>query len=235
MSKNIDSINVSSQRPRPRVVLVVAFVAACAAAAAIALSGGLPGGGLGPGAALADAAEQTASVASGVAKATITAGDQKQETIVRFDGDDAEVTFDEFDADGEVLHRVIRSVGGQAYEQVDGGEWRALDSGGGNVFDVLHADIADSGLADAVRSASNVTRDGDVYRAQLEDGHEVQNGLLGLTSNTELADDVGVEVVAGEDGLIRRVTIEAGQITRTVTYTELGEPQDIAAPEIPAG
>lgn len=235
MSQTIASTSPSASRVRRRVSLAVAFAVACAAAAAIALGGGSSSGGLGPAAAIADAAQQTAQVASGVAQATITAGDRTQSTVVRFDGDDAEVAFDQVDAEGDTVQRVIRAVDGRGYEQVDGGAWRALDSQAeGDLLQSLRADIGNGGLVDAVRSASGVTQDGDVYRAQFDGGLALDNTLLGLTTGAPLAEGTEVEVVAGEDGLLRRVTIRSTGVQRTVTYSELGAPQDITAPDVAA-
>jgi hypothetical protein len=220
---------------RRRRVLATAggLAAACALAAAVALGGG-PGApaGLGPADALAQAARQTAAATSGVATTRIESGAVRLDIVLRFDGDDAEATIDQRDAGGAVEHRVLRLVDGVRYERLDDGAWRRLAGEGGDDVAAVRAQIGNRAVVELARAAADVVRDGDAYRATLaaQALAGIEDAPLGLGEGIS-PEAAPIEITAGDDGLIRRVSVDTGSSRHTVSYSELGTPQAIAAPE----
>lgn len=207
-----------------RIVALVAAAAVATAAALILALGGTSSSGTGLGAELASAAGNTSAVSSGVARAVIASGGQTQETVVRFDGANLD-----FSGAGQAT----RVVDGRGFVRGADGAWTEMEqSAETNAEDVTKADIVDTGIADLVRDAEGAVQDGNVFRARVgaDQLAGVENALLGLGEGTALAEGAVIEVeVAGD--LIRRVSIASGDVVRSVTYTDLNEPQEIVVPE----
>jgi hypothetical protein len=231
MTHDLDPAATPSRR---RALLLAGLLAACIAAAAIALAAGSSGGGLGPADALAEAAEGTAAVDSGVMSTSIaTADGTSLSYVVRFDGADGDAVIERRNAGGDVETTSLRLVDGMAYERGESGTWSARKAAAGESTDELRAEISNRILVDLARSADGVTRDGDVFRARLTAadliGLESSPLALGGGASPEGAE---VEVTAGDDGLLRRVSFKTGDSTHTTTYSELGRPQAVTAPEV---
>lgn len=210
-------------KSRRFVTLVAAAAVATAVALILALSGSSSDGG-GFGAELADAADSTAAVSSGVARAVVAAGGRTQESLVRFDGPNLEL---------EAAGQAVRVVDDQGFTRAADGTWTEVaESAATSADDVTKADILDTKIIDVVRAAEGAVQDGNVYRARVGSGQNVSidNALLGLGEGSQLAEGSIIEVeVAGE--LIRRVSVASGDVVRSVTYSELNQPQEITAPE----
>jgi hypothetical protein len=219
-------------RVRRRLTLAGGLGVACALAAVVALGAGSGTGGLGPADALAQAAEKTAAVTSGVARTLIVAPDGAQvETVIRFDGEDAEATVNQRDAGGTTDELARRVVDGVRYERGQDGSWNVVKGDGSHDADSVRAEIGNRALYDLVRAATDVTRDGDVYKAQVPAKalRGLENVPLGL-GEVAPAEEVPVEITAA-NGLITSVSIDSQLGRYTVAYSKLGEPQSIAAPE----
>jgi hypothetical protein len=221
-------VSITRTRRRPLALAAVALATA-GGAIAVALSGGST---LGPAEALAQAAEQTAQVTSGVVHTRIeVAGGPTANVVARFDGDDVDVVYDQPTEDGGLQQKAVRAVDGSAFQRTGDEPWRPVEASPGATVAELRSDIADEELFDAVRGASGVTQDGDILRARVDPAllAGVHNDLLGL-GDAPLADDVTVDVEASTDGLIRSIRFAGDGVVRTVTYSELGQPQVIEAP-----
>lgn len=208
--------------------------AGLAGAAVLALSLGTGSDGartLTPSAALALAADQTSAVTSGVVRSSEKTPEATLASIVRFDGEDGEAVLEVTKAGGETERTEVRVVDGRRYEKQADGTWseRAVRDGEG--IDALREEIANKALVDRVRSAPDVQEADGTYSAILRAGDlaGVQDAPLGLGVATP-GEDVRVQVKAGDDGLLRSVAFSTGPSEHITTYSELGQPQEIAAP-----
>lgn len=211
---------------------VAAALVALGAAAVVLFAGGSSTGGLGPAAALAQAAQQTADASSGVARTVVAAPDGAMLTIVtRFAGSNGETTMETRAADGRTETRAARLVDGIRYERVGDEPWAEVPADAPGVA-AVQAEISNRGLVDLVQAASTVIQSGDTYTATVpaSDLAGLDGVPLGI-SEAPIAEGAPVQIeVAG--GLVRSITVDTQAGSQQVTYSELGQPQAITAPAV---
>ena len=239
-------------RRGPRIALAGAGVAALAA---VALAVGLPGGGGGSPtapadarAALVSAAERTTAFTSGhivwkwdYAQPSNGAPgvddiDLAMTSDVRYQGSDVDVTgTSDYRAPGAKTADSaygVRMVGGQIYWRYDDGPYEldkhpSSDGAAGVQMRVKAADA----LAAAARSAADVQQtavDGGTQYTATVAAADVPDQFRPPRKRT--VDTVTITAVVGDDDALRSVGLRAPGEAVDVTFSELGEPQNIVAP-----
>lgn len=126
----------------------------------------------------------------------------------------------------------LRLVDGRAWIRTPGGAWETLsDARRDALADEARAIAGDRSLAALVRSAHGVTQDGDTFRATVDGAaiRALENPPFGLAEMRDL-DRVAITMTLAPDETIAELVVAYGDVTRTITYEDLGVPQDIPAP-----
>lgn len=227
---------------RRAAVLGTTAVAATAVVAGVAITGS-GGDALRPAAALAAAVERTAAFDSGRALVhTVVRGpdgtvDLDARHEIRFAPDASETTQRAAagtpEAGTSLDGAVWRTVEGRSFLKREGGAWQPMPDAAPRdpLADEARAIVGDRALADLVRRADGVTQDGSTFRATL-DGAAIRTLERPPFAIGELRDldRVDLEMTVAGDGTIAELVVGYGDVTRTITYDALGEPQEIPVP-----
>ena len=259
---------VVSTFPRRRLVRTAAAGSAVAVAAAVALFVTLGSPGSGPGvesaaAAIKNAATVTAKSAeqSGTVTVRMTHdGDLWAYKVVRWNGDDVEITDDSSGRPSSGLPLLV--VNGAIYGHdpcckgwVNLGPVQSIDPGSGTTpVEILAAVREDVGGTTLRRIIGAMTASG-LTKAERDDGATVYSGTIpagqiaretgfkegqtirvfpfGYVAHDQAADAASAldtAIAVGSDGLVRRILVTWGTWVYTVAYSNLGATPAIAAP-----